>query len=85
MTPPIESSYSGLSPFSKLTRWMNARRDARRVRQDEEKAVHVLHTMGPKLAKDIGVDINKLGTPEPTEHRLQEIVMPLRARHHDPL
>jgi len=85
MTPPIESPFSDLSPFSKLTRWMNVRREARRARQDEEKAVDLLRTMGPKLAKDIGVDINKLGTSEPPERKMQEIVTPLRTRHHDPL
>lgn len=85
MTPPIDSSYSGLSPFSKLTRWMNVKREARRARQDEEKAVDLLRTMAPKLAKDIGVDINKLGTAESPECKMQEIVTPLRGRHHDPL
>ncbi len=34
MTPPIESPFSDLSPFSKLTRWMNVRREARRARSD---------------------------------------------------
>ncbi len=85
MTPPIETPYSGLSPFGKFSRWINDRRDARRARQDEEKAVHLLHTMGPKLARDIGVDINQLGTPEPPERKMQEIVSPLRTRHHDPM
>lgn len=84
MTPPIDSPYSSLSPFSKLTRWMNVRREARRARQHEEKAVDLLRAMEPKLAKDIGVDINKFGTPEPPEQNMQEIVTPFRARHHDP-
>ena len=85
MTPPIDSPHSGLSPISKFARWVTARRDARRARQDEEKAVDLLRTMGPKLAKDIGVDINKLGTSEPPDRKMQEIVTPLRTRHHDPL
>lgn len=85
MTPPIDSPYSGLSPFSKLTHWMNVRREARRARQHEEKAVDLLRAMEPKLAKDIGVDINKLGMPGSPERKMQEIVTPLRGRHHDPL
>lgn len=76
MTPPIDSPYLGLSPLSKFARWMNARWEARRARQDEEKAVDLLRRMGPRLINDIGVDITKLGPPESPE---------LRARHHDPL
>lgn len=85
MTPPIDTPYSGLSPLSKFTRWVNARRDARRARQGEEMAVDLLRTMGPKLVNDIGVDITKLGPPEPPERKMQEIVTPLRPRRHDPL
>ena len=72
MTPPIDSPYSGQSPFNKIARWMNVRREARRARQDEEKAVDLLRSMGPKLAKDIGVDINKLGMPESPERKMQK-------------
>lgn len=85
MTPPIDSPFSALSPLSKLSQWMNTRRDARRARQDEEKAVDLLRTMGPKLVNDIGVDITRLGPPEPPERKMQEIVTPLRPRRHDPL
>lgn len=82
---PIDSTHSSLSPFGKIARWMNARRDARRARQDEETAVDLLRMMGPDLVNDIGVDITRLGPAEPPERRMQEIITPLRARHHDPL
>ncbi len=85
MTPPIDSAPTGLSPFSKFARWVNDKREARRARHNEEMAVDLLRTMGPQLVNDIGVDIARFGPPEPPERRMQDIVTPLRIRHHDPM
>lgn len=82
MTPLIDSA---LSPLSKFSRWMTTRWEAHRAHQKEEMAIDVLRTMDPKLVNDIGVDITKLAPPEPPERKMQDIVTPLRGRHHDPL
>jgi hypothetical protein len=57
----VHSRLASRSPFGRFTAWVNARREARRVRRIEEESIEFLRAMGPKLRDDIGVDIENLG------------------------
>ena len=60
------SRLASRSPFSRLTAWVGAKREARRARRIEEETMEFLRLMTPKLRDDIGVDFGKLAESRET-------------------